>query len=385
VTPAWRCSRIHCLRWGASEVAMQRWSSFFRVPFNAAISKEVFMTVAPNASRAPSLFAHKNRKDWGVGVLAWEADGKRGYLFDNGEERTMASGFFELMRRVEHPSAEESAAYARLQGMLAARAKADDSARRGATFADYVERFRETYTDGLQDAKWLAEVRGEGAERRVARHRDIAVAEARKKLAASALDPLIEGHKYDELWTLVTTVLSRTDLVPSAQLKKPKAATAEQQRGLALAARDLLYGKTTPYEQRFDRYLGALTAYYGEPARWEIATALSALVHPTDHVCVQPSVFRQQFKATGSPGTVGARPTNAAYAKLLTIARFVGTQLTGQGETARDLLDVLDFIRIALKPPAKVRVAKAASRASRQTSEDDDTSSSEESAGLDDD
>jgi len=67
------------------------------------------MTQPANESRSPSLFAHKNRKDWGVGVLAWEADGKRGYLFDNGEERTMASGFFELMRRIEHPSAEESA------------------------------------------------------------------------------------------------------------------------------------------------------------------------------------------------------------------------------------------------------------------------------------
>src|SRR4051794_1137535 len=133
---------------------------------------EVHMTAATKVSPSPTLFAHKNRSDWGVGVLAWEADGKRGYLFENGEERTMASGFFELMRRVEQPNAAQSASYARLQGILAARAKATDSARRGATFADHVEKFRETYADGLQGAKWLAEVRGESLETRSSRHRD---------------------------------------------------------------------------------------------------------------------------------------------------------------------------------------------------------------------
>jgi hypothetical protein len=342
------------------------------------------MTVAPNASRSPSLFTHKNRKDWGVGVLAWEADGKRGYLFDNGEERTMASGFFELMRRIEQPNAEQTAACARLQQILAARAKATESARRGATFADHVERFRETYADGLGDAKWLAEVRGEGAERRAPRHRDAAISEAKEQLSAAALDALISGQKYEELWNLVMSVLGRTDLVPAAQLRKPKTITPEQQRGLAIAARDLLYGKT-PYEQRFDRYLAALAAFYGEPPRWELATALSAIVFPTDHVCVQPAVFRQLVKSTGSSGTVAARPTNTAYAKLLVNTRFVGTQLTGQGEAPRDLLDVLDFMRIALKAPAKVRVLKAAGRSVRRASDDDDTASSEDTAGSDDD
>lgn len=330
------------------------------------------MTVAAVESRSPSLFAHKNRKDWGVGVLAWEADGKRGYLFENGEERTMASAFYEMMRRVERPNAAETAAYAKLQHILAARAKATATARLGATFADHVEKFRETYADGLQDAKWLVEVRGEGAERRVPRHRDAMIREAKEQLSCAALDTLIGNQKHDQLWDLVMSVLGRTDLVPATQLKRAKSAAVEQQRGLAIAVRDLLYGKT-PYDQRFERYLAALASFYGEPPRWEIATALSALVHPTEHVCVHPTIFRQQLKATGSRSTIAPRPTSAAYARLLVIARFVGNQLVGQGETPRDLLDVHDFIRIALKPAAKVRAVKAsAGHAARRSSDDDD-------------
>jgi hypothetical protein len=343
------------------------------------------MTQPANESRSPSLFAHKNRKDWGVGVLAWEADGKRGYLFDNGEERTMASGFFEMMRRVENPSAEESAAWGRLQKILAARANAHATARLGATFADHVEKFRETYPDGLQDAKWLVEVRGEGAGRRTPRHRDEMIREAKEQLSSAALDALISGQKHEQLWTLVTSVLGRTDLVPVAQMRKPKTATPEQHRGLAVAARDLLYGKT-PYEQRFEHYLGALAGFFGEPARWELATALSALLHPKEHVCVNPAIFRQHLKATGSRSTIAARPTNAAYAKLLTVARFVSSQLVGQGEAPRDLLDVLDFMRIALKPVAVPRAAKAtAGRKARPASDDDDTVSHDDTASNDDD
>jgi hypothetical protein len=343
------------------------------------------MTAATNASRTPALFAHKTRTDWGIGVLAWEADGKRGYLFENGEERTMASGFFELMLRVERPTAEQSASLTRLQRILAGRAKATDSALRGATFADHVERFRETYADGLRDAKWLADVRGESDDDSP-RHREGVLAAAKEKLSCHALDELISAHKYDQLWSLATSVMARSDLVPAAQ-RKPKAATAEHQRTLAIAAREVLYGKT-PYEQRFDRFLAALAAYYGEPARWEIATALSAMVHPATHVCVQPAVFRQQLKANGSSGTVPSRPTSTAYNKLLTITRFVGTQLTGQGETPRDLFDVLDFMRIALKPPPKARaIKKAVGRSSQRDSEGDegagDSGPEESFGGLD--
>ena len=61
----------------------------------------------------PPLLRHSLRADWGVGVLAGEKDGKHRYLFENGEERTLAGGFTAMMHKVEVPNEEERAAYAR--------------------------------------------------------------------------------------------------------------------------------------------------------------------------------------------------------------------------------------------------------------------------------
>src|SRR4051812_47246482 len=69
----------------------------------------------------PMLFLHSLRKEWGVSVVSGEHDGKRSYLFEGGEERTMSAGALPLMHRVEHPDQGQQAAYARLQALLAKR------------------------------------------------------------------------------------------------------------------------------------------------------------------------------------------------------------------------------------------------------------------------
>lgn len=342
------------------------------------------MTLVTDDSRLPSLFAHTTRKDWGVGVLAWEAGGKRGYLFEDGEERTMASGFHELMRKVEQPNADQKAASLRLMRVLAARASASSNGANGPTFFDQLQRLHEVYSGGLSDPKWALDVRGEGAEQRSPKHRTSQIQAAQKQLSPSALDALISGQKYDQVWDLVVGVLSHTELVPSAQLKKPKTPTAEQQRDLAIAVRELLYGKA-PYEQRFDRYVTTLGAYLGEPVRWEIATALSALVHPSEHVCVHPTPFRLQIKVTGSRSTAAARPTSAGYSRLLTVTRVVVKKLVENDESPRDLLDVHDFVRMTLKPPSKARVGSAKARLSAPPPALEDSEDAESAAEASDD
>ena len=323
------------------------------------------MTLATDDILVPSIFAHATRQDWGVGVLAWEDGGKRGYLFADGEERTLASGFYELMGRVEQPSPEQKAISVRLQRMLAGRGHARHVATeaQGPTFHDQVARLRETYPDGLQDSKWAEEVRGEGAQSRSLRHREALIMEAQEQCSAEKLDALIGSQQYAQVWELIVNVLSHSDLVPKVQLKQPKSANYEQQRDLASTTRELLYGKG-PYEQRFDRFVAALAAHTGEPAHWEIATALSAVVYPTEHMCVQPTFFRKQLKTICSPGAPpAAKPSGTEYIRVMAVVRVVTKKLAEQGEVTRDLLDVLDFMCFTLRPVTKVRPASAKQKA----------------------
>src|SRR6187399_3766335 len=130
------------------------------------------MTQPTSESGALPLFNHASRKDWGVGVLVREDGGKRAYLFEDGEERTMANGFHQLMRRVEEPSADQRAFYERQRGLIAAREKANASPSRsdGPSFLDQVEKLHKVYSAGLADPKWVLNIRGEGAEARAPRH-----------------------------------------------------------------------------------------------------------------------------------------------------------------------------------------------------------------------
>jgi hypothetical protein len=310
------------------------------------------MTQSPDDMHLPVLFAHATRKDWGLGVLAWDDGGKRGYLFEDGEERTMANGFHELMRKVEPLSPEQKEASLRLRRTLAARANARAEAVSGPSFSKQLATFRQTYAGGFFDPKWVVGTRGEGVEQRTPHHRAVLIREAREQLAAEALDPLLASHSFKQAWDLVLGVLAPTDLVPAVQLKKLKSTDSEQQRELSVATRDLLHAKL-PFDRRFDRFATALAAHSGEALRWEMATAVSAVVHPEDHACISPTVLRLQLKSIGSGASPATRPTSAAYARLMAVFRTVSKKLTEQGERPRDLMDVHDFMHFTLKAPAR--------------------------------
>jgi hypothetical protein len=282
-----------------------------------------------------------------VGVLIREDEGRRAYLFEDGQERVMANGFHQLMRRVEQPTASQRAFYERQRSLLAGREKRKSLAPQsdGPSFHDQVEKFHKVYPAGLADPKWLVDVRGEGADPRVPRHRDALIREAQEQLSLPALEALLAKRNYAEVWESITTVLSHSDLVPAAQLKKRKTVDGEHLRSVALTARELLHGKGQ-YAQLFDAYLKALSLVIGETPRWEIATALSAAFHPTQHICVHPIAFRHHLKVMGSRGAIPARVTCAGYTRLLTVARIAAKKLAEYGPPPRDLFDVYDFIRI---------------------------------------
>lgn len=312
------------------------------------------MTQPASEVGALPVFNHATRKEWGVAILVREESGKRAYLFEDGKQRTVADGFYQLMHQVEQPTGAQRAFYERHQALLARRASASASRLGHGNVFDQIEKLHQTYPAGLADPQWVLDVRGQGAAGRVARHRDPLIREAQEQLSPAALDALMKTQSYARVWELVTAILSRTDLVPSTQLKKPLSASHEGLRSLAFTVRDLLHGEG-PYEPRFDRYLAALSSVYGEAPRWEIATALSAAFHPSDHVCVHPAAFRQQLKVMGTRVSAPARATTAGYTRFLHLARLVSKKLGEQGESPRDLFDVYDFIRSTLAPSTSTR------------------------------
>jgi hypothetical protein len=304
----------------------------------------------------PPLVRHSTRADWGVGILAGEKDGKQRYLFENGEERTLAGGFTAMMLRVEEPSDEERAAYARLRGILAARAPSDGTRPAGLDFAAQLRTFHAAFPGGLSDPRWVADIRGEGAPARAPRHRAPLLEEASRLLSQKNLDSLASAQQFAEIWDTVAKALSGTDLVSAAQLKL-KQPRDEQARNLALAVRELLHGGAA-YDVRFDRFCAAFATAFGAPPRWELATALSAVVHPTEHVCVESTTFRKQMKAF-SARAVAVQPNGSGYASFLAVVRIVANKLSEHGELPRDLFDVRDFITLTLKPAPKKKAKPA--------------------------
>lgn len=304
------------------------------------------MTLAADDLTFRTLFSHALRKDWGVGVLAGEADGKRRYLFEDGEERTLANGFEQLMKQVERPTPEQRLALARLQGLLAGRAKNGGDGAKPAGFAisKQLAKFRETYAAGFSDPSWLEDVRG-GASGRVR----IALTAAEDRLSAKALDSLASQRGSADAWQVARDILAASGLVPTAQLART---LPSGDQGLSDAIRELLHG-TGSYDERFDQFVSMFKTAFGAPPGWELATALSALVHPLDHVCVDATMFKKQVKAVSAQRAVPAQPSASGYATFLSVARLIANKLSERGEVPRDLLDVRDFIVFTLKPASK--------------------------------
>lgn len=328
------------------------------------------MTEFAEESENPALFAHGTRKDWGLGVLAGERDGKRSYLFESGEERTMGSGAHDMMRRVAPLDPDQRATYARLTALVARRqGRAEPSKSAGFSLLEQLDGLHRDFPQGFKDESW-------NKENRAGRLRGTRLQEAQDLISLKSLDALLKAQQFDAVWTTVAKVLRATEWLPSDQLKPPAPGPGVQQ--FAGAVRELLYGSAA-LEQRIDRFVAAYEVAFRRPPRWETATALQALAFPGEHILVDLASFRKQLKALGAKGTLPPRPTGAAYARCANAARVISSKLAESGEVPQDLLDVHDFVRFTLKPKPAARGAKAAkppkaSKAKAADSDDDGSS-----------
>jgi len=313
------------------------------------------LAVKRNQSR--KYYEHAARPEWGVAVLTWEGEGKRGYRFEDGKLRIFKKGFFHMLREAEadRSQREALAAYARRR-LPERRVSAAVHDTETITLADQIEYFRSCFPQGFAGEEWRREHRTR-ATRPLQRHREPAIDLARSKLAAARLDQWIADGEPDRAIAVLRDVMAKTDLVSAGQRRELANLQPWQVRRLAGALRDLLWGEEE-IRHRLGRWIAALSAAASSrTTTWALATAPLALVHPDHHVCVRYSSFNAQGRIMVPPYDPGRVANVSEYESALAVARRVRDRLREEGLQPADMLDVYDFMWLTLRPKARKAIA----------------------------
>lgn len=301
-----------------------------------------------NPSINPRLFRHSKRHQWGVAALVWERDGKRGYQFSDGKLRVFKEGYYGLFESAVAPGDGSAKAVTRLARL--ARDSELGVASRLPTLRDQIALFRRDYPEGFRGEAWAKRQRGDKARKRLKRHRDPALADAARLLGAEVMRERLAQQAWKQLLADVDEVLGATDLLPRAQLNKLR--KLEPSRSLAQALFRWLHVPAEDRDSRMRRF-NQLGRELGAANSWQLITALAALVHPAEHICVRARVQSFQGKMLLSEFKVAARPSARDYERFCQVARSVRDELTEAGLPPRDMLDVHDFMWMTLRPAAR--------------------------------
>ncbi len=313
----------------------------------------------------PTLFKHSKRPEWGMSVIAWERDGKRGYLFESGMLRVLAEPFYRLMSPVDPSSEVELATLNRLL------AQVDTSGAMGPTrtsqapslrfaITEQIKYFKSEFEGGFGEA-WGKKQRGTTAKRRLKRHRNSAIEHAQTELTSEFLDQSASDPA--QAWLKVVEILGATDLVPAAQVDALKSATGRATEDGVRALRAVLYGEGD-LSARFDAYVGALQSMLGKAPNWELTSAILALICPKEHVCVRRTSFQTQADWLLPEFKADKRVNALTYGGFSHLAKMVCEQLEQNGLPPADYLDVHDFIKLTTSPSAQSRMLAAQDEAS---------------------
>lgn len=316
----------------------------------------------------PPLFQHTRRPEWGLAILAWEGPDKRRYRFQDGRERTLREGFFHLMEPVEKPLdvtiqvARDLAAHVGSNGRPVAEARTPAEAESAPIrLEDQIELFTRLYTEGFRSPTYVDEVRAGTGKR----HRDPAVRRAAEQLSRDRLGVLLAAGRFGEVHAAALAVLEGTTLTRPVDQKALETLPEAEHEDFARALYALLHGEEAFFD-RFTRLVAVLDrAPEGAPT-WLLVTALPALVHPDQHVCVKPAVFREQARSMAPRLGFQKEPNAALYERFRHMALTVRDELQAASLKPRDLLDVHEFIWLTLRPAARksmkspTRVAEAA-------------------------
>jgi hypothetical protein len=275
--------------------------------------------------------------------------------------RVLAEPFYRFMVPVEATKERDHAILDRLMVQVDSRdaqlvtPRASLPPSRHFGIAEQLVVFGEAHPGGF-DATWQTAVRGDGAGRRLKRHRNPGMADMRREINPERLEKSMKAGTFGEVWLSIADVLDATDLVaaaPIAQLRKA-ANRANEQSVNALG--QVLFG-AGEFPDRFDSFVNSIQRLLRRPPSWELVTAVLALTDPCQHICVRRSSLQQQADWIMPELRAGARPNALTYGGFMRLAKLVCQQLEQSGLTPHDYFDVYDFVKTTTAPRAVERMA----------------------------
>jgi hypothetical protein len=312
------------------------------------------MQTAVDSTSSNVVYLHSKRKGWGLAAVAWERNGKRGYVFVDGEERTFAKEYCNLFEPVRATTPEAQRLLAEVgKPDKASTASKNGRARKASgktetrTVDEQIAVFGKLFPDGFVGAPWRKKHRGTGKGRRLKRHRDAAVADARAQLSREAIEALTAEGRTDEVLRRAVAVLEATDLVTKSQLEALRVARATTPLVEGLC--DYLH-EEDPEGKRFGEFARRLGRNTDGRCNWPLFTALRALVQPEAHVCVRTGAIRAQAAILFADVGKDTRITARRYLQYLAIAENLRDRLTAAGMAPTDLIDIYDFMWETTRP-----------------------------------
>jgi len=319
------------------------------------------------------LFQHTSRPEWGLAILAWELDDKRGYQFEDGQLRVFKSDYFKLLEPVDRPIDESVRVLAEL-GRALGRERA--TKRLGAThapiaLADQVQYFSSLFPDGFEGAQWAKKHRGGDARSALKRHRDPVIQRASELFSSERLAAHVASGQADVIVGDMLRVIESTDLV-----SKSHAAGMERLDGAAAAdvvgALAALMSDSTDVTTTFDAWVAALTRGLRRKPSWALATAFPALAQPDRFTAVKRTTFACAAAWLAPNLSIGERPTGRVYHRLLDMIETLTNKLVEAGLRPRDRMDVYDFVQVTLCPKAIKDIAARAGDPNDRPGDDGD-------------
>lgn len=305
----------------------------------------------------PVLYQHTRRPQWGLAILCNESKTSREFQFQDGKTRKFKEGFYHLMEPVDKPTGEADELVYKLQKALDRSVtrerimeRAKKEGRNIFTVADQIALFKKSFPGGFQDPRYIEEIREGGGGRRRKKNRQAGLDLAETQLSVDVLDDLIGKGEWKAVYDNAVNVLKSTDIASTSTDVRPLRKLPEELYAeFAVTLRDLLYGED-PYAERLGGFLALLEDNEDTKPTWPMATVIQGLVHPHEHYCIKPSVFRQQARWLAPELSYSPTPSAGRYNKYRLMAEDLKARLAKADLEPADNVDVFCFIWETMRP-----------------------------------